>query len=203
MVAAFAAAGAIAAGVVLQLIHPIHVPKATAPPPPPAPAAPFTAVSGWDCGVSGTSYGFDAHGRTSAWYTVPSGGWAQDGCHGTFEAIPMTGKKATDDASQFAEWWFKPSPAMTQCVVTVYVPAAQRRQDSAATAAQFYVLSGQNGTRLARFVLDETANPGSRPTAGTFPVSQDGIAVELVDRGVAATPPARLAVTQVKVRCTG
>jgi len=202
MVAVLAAAGAVAAGVVLQLLHPIHVRKA-APPPPPAPAAPFTAVTGWDCGGGGAGYGFEAQGRTNAWYTVPSGGWAQNGCHGTFEAIPMSAGSATSGPNEVAVWWFKPSRAMTRCAVMVFRPAPQQRQDSAATAAEFYVLSGQSGTPLAGFVLDEAADPGSWATAGTFPVSQDGIAVELVDSGRPPAAGARLAITQVRVRCTG
>lgn len=203
MVAVFTVAGAIGVGAVLQLVHPIRLPGPVAPPPPPAPAAPFTAVSGWDCGSGGGNYGFDAQGRTRAWYTVASGGWAQDGCHGTFEAIPMTGRRATDDPNQFAVWWFTPGPAITRCTVMVFRPVPVRRRDSAATAAQFYVLSGPHGTRLASFVLDEAADPGSWARAGTYPVSPDGFAVELVDRGVPQIAGARLAVTQVKVSCTG
>ena len=58
MIAAFTAAGAVLAGVVLQLIHPIHVSKPPAPPPPPG--APFTAVTGWDCYGGAANYdGFD------------------------------------------------------------------------------------------------------------------------------------------------
>jgi hypothetical protein len=200
MVAAFAAAGAVATGVVLQLIHPLRVPKAPAPPP--APAAPFTAVSGWDCYGGAADYGFDAQGRTSAWYTVPRGGWTQDGCDGTFESIPAT-SKASQGQSPVATWWFTPGSAMTQCAVLVYRPAPQQPQAAAATAAQFYVLSGQDGTPLAGFVLDQATDPGSWARAGTFPVSQDGIAVELVDNASPANATGRLAVTQVKVRCTG
>src|SRR5260370_11742346 len=76
MVAAFAATAAIAAGAVLQLVHPIRVPRAAAPaPPPPAPAAPFTAVTGWDCGGGAAGYGFRAPGRARPRYTLPRGGW--------------------------------------------------------------------------------------------------------------------------------
>jgi len=200
MIAAFTAAGAVVAGVVLQLIHPIRVPKPPAPPP--APGAPFTAVSGWDCNGGAADYGFDAQGRTSAWYTVPRGGWPQNGCDGTFESIPAT-SKASQGQSQVATWWFAPGSAMTQCAVMVFRPAPQQPLDSGATAAHFYVLSGQNGTPLAGFVLDEAADPGSWARAGTFPVNPDGIAVELVDNATPATASGRLAITQVKVRCTG
>jgi translation initiation factor IF-2 len=159
-------------------------------------------VSGWDC-RSGADYGFMAQGRTSSWYTVARGGWAQNGCDGTFESIPMTSSKAIGAPDQSAEWWFTPPAAMTRCAVNVFRPAPAQWQDSAATAAQFLVLDGPDGTPLGAFVLDEAADPGSWAAAGTFPVSQNGIAVELVDRGVSALAGARLAITQVKVVCTG
>ena len=200
MIAAFAAAGAVATGLILQLIHPIHVPKPPAPPP--APGAPFTAVTGWDCYGGAANYGFDAQGRTSAWYTVPRGGWPQSGCDGTYESVPAT-SKASQGQSQVATWWFTPGSAMTQCAVMVFRPTPQQPQDSGSTAAQFFVLSGQGGTPLAGFVLDEAADPGSWARAGTFPVNQDGIAVELVDNATPASAGGRLAITQVKVRCTG
>jgi hypothetical protein len=205
MITALAAAGAVVTGVLLQMIHPIQLPKPAVPTPPPAPGAPFTAVAGWDCTSTAANYGFEAQGRTSAWITVARGGWTQNGCDGTFAAIPMMSNKAAANSNQSAEWWFKPTAAMTQCTIMIFRPAPQLRQDSAATAAQFDVLSGENGSQLAGFVLNEAADPGTWATAGTFPVSPDGIAVELVP-GVAHVPAdaaERLAVTQVKVRCTG
>jgi hypothetical protein len=202
MVAVFTAAGAVALGLVLQLIWPVSLPKpvVTAPPPDPN-AAPFVAVAGWDCGVSGDR-GFDVRGRTGEWYTVPEGGWTGDGCHGTFQAIPMSGDATKDDTNLSAVWWFSPSDARARCEVEVFRPRPQRPQDSAATGAQYFVLAGRSGARLAEFVVDQTANPGSWVGVGTFPVSQSGFAVELVNRGVPSTEGARLALTQVKVVCT-
>jgi hypothetical protein len=204
MVAVFAAAAAVGAGLVLQLIHPIRMPKPPAPPPkPPAPAPPFTAVTGWNCAATSADYGFTAQNRTSAWYTVSSGGWTQDGCDGSFEAVPMTRSQPGQGPSQVAEWWFTPSAAMTRCTVLTYQPGSLRRPYAAATAAQFYVLSGQNGSPLAGFVVDQRADPGSWAAAGTYPVSPSGIAIELVDGGQRQTPADLLAITQVKVSCTG
>ena len=160
-------------------------------------------MTGWDCVASSTDDGFNAQNRTSAWYTVASGGWTQDGCDGTFEAVPMIRSQATSEPSQVAEWWFTPSAAMTRCTVLTYQPTSVPRPYAAATEAQFYVLSGQNGSPLAGFVVDQAADPGSWATAGTYPVSPDGFAVELVDSGQPTTRGALLAITQVKVRCTG
>jgi hypothetical protein len=202
MVAVFAAAGAVGVGVLLQLIHPIPRPKPTVVvPPPPVSVAPFTAVTGWDCGPTGDR-GFDVSGRTADWYTVAQGGWTEDGCHGTFEAIPMTGDQAKDDPAQFAVWWFTPTAGLTQCDLQVYRPKPERRQDAAAAAAQYYVLAGRNGPRLAGFVVDQSIDQGTWVDVGEFPVSRNGIAVQLVDRGVPTGAGARLAVGQIRVRCT-
>lgn len=168
----------------------------------PSPAtSSFTAVSGWGCG-SGADYGFATQNRTSSWYQVASGGWAQDGCHGQFGSVPMTGGNSTGSPDQLAEWWFTPPAATGRCAVDVFRPAPAQRKDSAASAAQFLVLDGLGGAQLGDFVLNEAADPGSWAAAGSFPVSQNGIAVELVDRGVPAYAGARLAITQVKVVCT-
>ncbi len=76
-------------GVVLQLLRPVPLDKPAVTEP--VSAAPtYAAVSGWDC-ETGPDRGFDVAGRTAAWYTVATGGYAEDGCHGTFEAIPLSG----------------------------------------------------------------------------------------------------------------
>jgi hypothetical protein len=160
---------------------------------------PFVAVSGWDCGID-ANHGFDVSGRTGDWYTVATGGWAEDGCHGDFEAIPMSGK-ATDDPNQYAVWWFNPGPGHSRCALSVYGPKSDRQQDSAARAAQFSVLAGRGGAPMASVALDQTVDRGSWKTLGTFPVSQNGIALRLGNRGVPGASGDRLAVSQVRASC--
>jgi hypothetical protein len=198
LAAALAAVAAFGSGVVAQMVDPVALAKA-APPPAPTPApATYTAVSGWDC--PGTAdHGFEPAGRTSAWSTIGQGGWPQNGCDGSFETMPMTGVADKDDSTQYAEWWFAPANPVTTCTVSVYEPASQGSQY--ATAAQYWVLAGQNGAPLAGFVLDQTAQPGTWTTVGTYPINPGGIAVQLVDRGVPATAASRIAITQVRVQC--
>lgn len=197
----FSAFAALATGVVMQLVHPTHDARPTVvTAPPPASTATFTAVSGWDCEPT-AEHGFDIQGRTAAWITVATGGWASDGCHGTFETIPMSGKKTTDDTGQSVLWWFTPGSAVQQCQVSVYRPAAPQPTE-AGRAAQYFVLSGRTGSRLGEFILNQTTQPGSWTPVGTYPVGTDGIAVQMVDRGVPPTKASRLAVTQVKVVCS-
>ncbi|GAA5193287.1 hypothetical protein GCM10023322_54960 [Rugosimonospora acidiphila] len=200
MVAVLATVVAVVVGVVQHLLNPVD-PAAAAPLPVPT-TRPYTAVAGWDCGTS-ADHGFDPSGRTTDWYTVARGGWSQDGCHGTFEAIPFSGDPAKDNTNQYVIWWFTPSATTTRCDVSVYVPASDNPLDSAATAAQFLVLSGRNGSPFAQFTVDQTQARGQWRSAGVFPVNQDGLAVKLVDRGVPTQPHARLSVTQVRLTCTG
>jgi hypothetical protein len=52
-------------------------------------------------------------------------------------------------------------------------------------------------------VPGQTSRRGGWQLAGTFPVSHAGIAVQLVSQGVPANAAARLAVTQVRITCSG
>jgi hypothetical protein len=200
LVAMMTAVAAVVVGVVQHLINPAK-PAAAAPAPVPS-VQPYHAVSGWDCGTS-ADHGFDANGRTPNWLTVSHGGWAHDGCHGTFEAIPMSGDPSNDNPNQYAVWWFVPSAGTNRCGVMVYVPSTDNPLDSAGTAAHFTVQAGRSGSEFAQFTIDQTKGEGTWQSGGTFPVNQGGLAVRLGDRGVPTDAEARLSVTQVRVACTG
>lgn len=177
--------------------------------PKPAPGAPaagkagtttFTAVAGWDCDA-GTDRGFEATGRTPKWRTSARGGWPGDGCHGTFEAVPFSGRTDAETPAFGAFFWFAPKD-VRRCTVEVWVPKAPKRADAAATAARFLVQAGENGAAYASFTVDQTAAPGTWVRGGEFPVSGGRLVVKLVDRGKPAGSEDRLAVTQVRVACT-
>jgi hypothetical protein len=201
LVATLAAAVALGAGVAVQLIWPAKLDKTATRAKAAGTAGAFTAVAGWDCPTT-TNSGFDAVGRQASWYTAPDGGWAGDGCHGTYEMIPMSGQATADDPGQFALWWFTPA-ASARCAIQVYVPPGGTDNHDRATSAQFFVLAGRSGTPFAQFVVDQRSQPGSWVPVGTYPVNSSGIAVQMVDRGVPGSPSAMLAVAQVKVACTG
>jgi len=198
MVAALVAMGALLVGVAWQLIRPAKKPAA---PPQPLPVTKLDLVSGWDCSTSGT-HGFDISGRTADWSTVPHGGWASDGCLGSFEAIPMRGDPVEIDQNQYAVWWFSPGPDMSRCNVFVYVPKAERPADAGATEAQYLVLAGREGGAIAQFVINQAANAGQWVEAGQYPLIDGNIAVRLDNRGKAEHPSVRIAVAQVKVTCS-
>jgi hypothetical protein len=198
-VAALAALVALLVGVGWEFLSP--TPTVALPPPPSPPATAYAVVSGWDCSAN-NDHGFDVNGRTAAWYTVARGGWGQDGCHGSFQAIPMSGDASKDDADQFAMWWFTPGPGYSRCDLSVYVPQSERPHDVGAKAAQYFVLAGRSGSPLAQFVLDQTTAAGRWVPAGKYPSGPDGLAIRVVNRGVPGTADARLAVAQAKISCS-
>lgn len=200
-VATLAAVVALGAGVVLQLIRPVALPKASSAPAAQSPTtAGYSAVAGWDCLATSTS-GFEATGRRASWQTVADGGWGQDGCHGTYEVMP-SGGTSTDVLDQSAVWWFVPNEG-TYCQVMVYVPKQSTATYRAAPSAQFSVLAGRSGQRFAQFVVDQSAKPGSWVKVGSYPNTSNGIAVLLASQGQTPSPGAMLAISQVEVSCTG
>jgi hypothetical protein len=198
-VTTLAAVLALAAGVVLQLIHPVKLTKALATPT--APALGFVAVAGWDCAATATS-GFEATGRAPSWNTIAVGGWAQDGCHGDFEAMPIADQASPDPQDPSAVWWFAPR-AVTHCSIAVFVPDRGGATYRAATAVRFDVLAGRGGQGFAQFVVDQSAHAGSWVVVGTYPTTSSGIAVLMVSQAATPSPDVMLAITQVKVACTG
>ncbi len=193
---------AIVVGVIMQLLRPIPLAGPPAPATVPSAVPTWAAVAGWDCGT-GPDRGFEISGRTDAWYTVGAGGWPGDGCHGTFQAIPLSGKADRPDQDTSIVWWFAPGAGITSCELAVYLPAPARRQDAAATAVRMTVHSGRGGGALAALVVNQTAAPGTWWVLGSYPVGEAGIAVRTDNQGVPAAAADRLAVTQVLATCTG
>ncbi len=198
IVVALTAAGAVVFGVFWQLIRPARA--AAGPNPSAAPRSAYGAVTGWDCAAAG-DHGFDTQGRTGGWRTLPSGGWREDGCRGTYVSMPMSGKATADDPGQYARWWFTPSSGI--CAVEVFVPDVPGDSpDAAASAAHYTVSGGQGGAPYAEFVVDQTSNRGQWVTAGAFPVRDKSFVVTVTNRGVPRKPGDHIAVSQTRTECS-
>jgi hypothetical protein len=195
-VAASSAALALVVGLVWRLMYP---PKPGGEGSTPQ-LSEYVAVSGWDCAGS-ADHGFEAHGRDDSWQTINTGGSTDDGCHGSFAAIPMSGGTEAR-TEQYAQWWFATSLTQGRCEVLVYLPEAGDPSAAAGKPATYQVLDGRSGAAFAGFKLDQTAAHGW-VSAGTFPVPHGQIAIRLTTAGVPAMRGGRLAVTQTKVNCTG
>lgn len=187
-------------GVGLELVFP-SMPPATAVPLRTPPATVYTAVSGWDCAGAGDR-GFEITGRTAEWRTVATGGWAEDGCHGTFEAIPLSGNDSQETPGQAAVWWFVPGPGYARCELAIYVPKPVRAQDAAATRATYAIRAGRGGGPVGEFVVDQTAMAGKWVSAGTFPSGPEGLAIRIGNRGAPASGDVRLALAQARITCS-
>jgi translation initiation factor IF-2 len=186
-----------------------------------APAAPprigrasFVGVAGEQCpedggkgyrraGSTGGHRSGSRHhgGRTgssqSSSYLRRTGGWTGNGCAGAFHAVPLTGQSRS---SAHSLWWFRTGAVQRgSCAVAVYVPRAQARGDVTARPAYYNVLTGSGLAATRSFTVDQVANQGRWVSAGTSPVRDGTIAVQLLNRGGGRGGHAGAA--QVKVTC--
>jgi hypothetical protein len=175
--------------------------------PPRAPAVPFSAVAGDGCPHSSTR-GYQEIGRytdgSRGWYSRSSGGWTGDGCDGSFDALPMSGSATRDDRTAYVVWWFKPANLRQgSCTLSVYIPTGREYQDVAGDPAYYNVVAGEgNYDRISGFAIDQIANRGRWLTAGTFPLRDGQIAVQMVTRGQDPNGE-HLAAAQVRASCRG
>ncbi|GAA1685861.1 hypothetical protein GCM10009765_38950 [Fodinicola feengrottensis] len=200
IVATVATLFALLAGVAMQLIKPVPLKdKTPAAAASPAAVGTYAASTGWDCTVA-TDRGFTVDGRQSTWVTIGQGGWAQDGCHGDFEAVPFAGTGAAKTPT--FQWWFRPPDAMKRCQVLVFTPVPDTSVYQPVHAATYSVLDGSGGAEIARFTVDQTTAAGTWTPHGTYPVGSGGVTVQLSAAGLSPSARAGIAVAQVTVRCT-
>lgn len=175
------------------------------PKPAPGGGASYTGIAGDSCQHDATK-GYQEIGRYTdgarGWYSRSSGGWDRDNCDGGFDALPMSGDPNRDDTSAFVVWWFKP-PNLRQgtCALSVYIPTGREFADVAGRPAFYNVVPGAGDyRRLAGFRIDQVANRGRWLAAGSFPLRDGQLAVQLVTRG--QDPEGEhLAAAQIKAVC--
>ncbi|WP_306204571.1 hypothetical protein [Actinoplanes sp. RD1] len=198
-VTAAVAVGAVVVGVFWNLLRPMTpqqkaAAKGTTVAPSVRPTGRFQAVAGWDCQAAGDR-GFDARGRTGDWRTAGTGGWWQDGCHGTAVTLPPS----DEQRGQAATWWFTPGEAIRTCDLSVYVP---KTGSTLVSKAKYQVMAGASGTAYASFTVDQGAHAGKWVRAGTYPVRQNQFAVGLDAADASGGGDrARVVFGQVRVTC--
>jgi hypothetical protein len=169
----------------------------------------YSAVAGYGC-PQDASRGYHEVGNYSdgiaGWYKVGTGGWRQNGCNGSFDAVPMSGSATQDDGGIRALWWFRPGTASRHCAVSVYVPTPSHSRDVAGNPAKYYVLRDLANDWYGSFAVNQVQNRGRWVPAGTYPVSGGEIVIKLVNRGVdfsgSTNTYAHLAAAQVRISCT-
>jgi hypothetical protein len=174
-------------------------------PKPPARVVTFTAVAGDGCEHDATR-GYQVIGRYTdgerGWYGRSSGGWERDGCSGDFDALPMSGSADRDDTSAYVVWWFKPGNIRQgRCAISVYIPTGREFNDVAGSPAFYNVIAGKSDyDRIAGFRIDQVPNRGRWLFAGTYPMRDGEIAIQLVTRGEDPNGE-HLAAAQVRAAC--
>jgi translation initiation factor IF-2 len=178
---------------------------APAPPSARPPSATFTAVTGDECPHDATK-GYKRIGAYSdgsrGWYGRSSGGWTGDGCQGAFDALPMSGYRDRDDTSAFVVWWFKPAQVRQgSCVISVYIPTSRSSRDVAGAPAFYNVIAGRDDyRRIAGFAINQANNRGQWVNAGSYPLRNGQIGIQLITRGEDPNGE-HLAAAQVKAAC--
>ncbi|MGW2558188.1 adhesin [Streptomyces sp. NPDC001514] len=143
----------------------------------------------------------------AAWYTVPSGGWRDEGCDGSFTAVPMSGS-LTKDHGGTATWSWDLDQDYKQCSLAVFVPLTSRATDVAGDPTFYRVLAdpADPASGYTGFGVRQTAHRGALVPVGSYPVRGDGVfAVQLIDRGrdwgTAARVGAHHAAAQMRLTC--
>ncbi|GIJ47631.1 hypothetical protein Val02_45170 [Virgisporangium aliadipatigenens] len=180
-----------------------------------SPTYAFASIAGWECAGTATDRGFSISGRTPDWLTPEKGAHKQNGCRGSFAAVPVSGAGAFPDANTGAVWWFTVGSKVKRCLVQVNVPLVEQSQVKVASAVRYQVLSGRDGVAYASFVINQAAQQpkenevpatdqqdGKWVEAGTFAVSNGKLAVRMAAQTDAGKPPERLLVGQVMVGCS-
>jgi translation initiation factor IF-2 len=173
----------------------------------PPSGATFTAVAGDGCPHDGTR-GYAEVGRytdgTRGWYSRSSGGWTGNGCSGSFDALPMSGSATRDATSAFVVWWFKPANfRQGTCEISVYVPTGNDFQDVAGSPAFYNMfVRERDWVRTAGFSIEQIQARGSWVSAGSYPLRDGQITVQMVTRGENPNGE-HLAAAQVRASCRG
>jgi len=172
----------------------------------PRPVAAYRAVGGEDCTHTSTQgyYRIGTYSDGAAGWYRKNGGWASNGCRGTFMAMPMSGNRTFDDPAAYAVWWFKTGAVHTgTCGVSVYVPNSGTARDVAGHPATYQVVRGEFDMGVVRsFTVDQVAHRGQWVGVGSYPVSTGEFALRVVNRG--EDPHGEhIAVSQVQLSCSG
>ncbi|MDA0565000.1 hypothetical protein LG943_11805 [Streptomonospora sp. S1-112] len=169
-------------------------------------AAAFTAVAGPGC-PAGSAAAYGAEGAGTDGWATRSGGYADDGCDGSYDAIPVSGTTEHGDG-RFAYWTFRPGRAEADCDLFVFVPDDDSPQWVAEQEAMYQIFPGAepSGTAAAVFGVEQASARGGwvRVTGFTSPAEQFTVQLtnigenSLADQGLTT----HVAASAVRAECT-
>ncbi|OOC53254.1 MULTISPECIES: serine/threonine-protein kinase [Nocardiopsis] len=175
-------------------------------------AEPFLAVAGPGCqaspGASYTNAGrWDSAEGTSSWATRP-GGYAQEGCDGGYEALPVSGDPERGDG-QYAAWTFTPGEAGVVCELYVHVPDDESPLWVSPGEARYQLFSGPaaEGSAVAVFGFDQARIRGGWVQVTGFTSPTEEFTVQLTNAGADALADrehtsAHVAASAVRASCS-
>ncbi|MFD6952314.1 hypothetical protein A6A08_24705 [Nocardiopsis sp. TSRI0078] len=175
-------------------------------------AEPFLAVAGPGCqaspGASYTNAGrWDSAEGTSSWATRP-GGYAQEGCDGGYEALPVSGDPERGNG-QYAAWTFTPGEAGVVCELYVHVPDDESPLWVSPGEARYQIFSGPaaEGSAVAVFGFDQAQIRGGWVQVTGFTSPTEEFTVQLTNAGADALADqehtsAHVAASAVRASCS-
>ncbi|PDP85293.1 hypothetical protein CQJ94_23190 [Glycomyces fuscus] len=173
---------------------------------------PFLAVAGPGCQTSsGASYAnagrWDSAEGTASWSTRP-GGYAQEGCDGGYEALPVSGDPERGNG-QYAAWTFTPGEAGVVCELYVHVPDDESPLWIAPGEARYQIFSGPEaeGSAVAVFGFDQAQIRGGWVQVTGFTSPTEEFTVQLTNAGADALADqehtsAHVAASAVRASCS-
>ncbi|MBV2363576.1 hypothetical protein [Streptomonospora nanhaiensis] len=170
------------------------------------PATSFTAIAGPGC-PAGSAAAYGAEGAGTDGWATRSGGYADEGCDGSYDAIPVSGTTEHGDG-RFAYWTFRPGRADADCDLFVFVPDDESPQWVAEQEAMYQIFPGAqpSGTAAAVFGVEQASARGGwvRVTGFTSPAEQFTVQLtnigenSLADQGATT----HVAASAVRATCT-
>ncbi|WP_150242683.1 hypothetical protein [Nocardiopsis quinghaiensis] len=149
---------------------------------------PFLAVAGPGCpDTPGSSYAnaerWDSAEGTGSWATRP-GGYAQEGCDGGYEAVPVSGDPERGNG-QYASWTFSPGEAGAVCELYVHVPDDESPLWIAPGEARYQIFPGPaaEGSAAAVFGFDQAGVRGGWVQVTGFTSPTEEFTVQLTNAG--------------------
>ena len=148
----------------------------------------YRALTGPGCaGTTDSSYGGEGRWQSaedSAGWTTRPGGYDQEGCEGSYEAIPVSGDPEKGD-HQYAEWTFTPGEEGAACEIYVHVPEDESPLWVAAGEARYRIHPGNDTTEsaVAVFGIEQAEVSGGWVQVTGFVSPEDAFTVRLTNAG--------------------
>lgn len=148
----------------------------------------YRVLTGPGCtGTADSSYGGEGRWQSaedSAGWTTRPGGYDQEGCDGSYEAIPVSGDPEKGD-HQFAAWTFTPGEEGAVCEIYVHVPEDESPLWIAGGETRYRIHPGEDSTEppVAVFGFDQSEIAGGWVQVTGFVSPAEAFTVRLTNAG--------------------